>query len=207
MALTTVLKLANRIIYYLAEDENTHPAVFLIVDKEIGGILINTPEYNELNKENLSKFNINYIFLPSFYGANNLEEWKRFTNAELLAHENESRHIETTIDIPVTEKSKLTRTIDFLPIPGRTSGSCALYLKNLPGIIFFGPILQCNKSGWPDLIQHDDDFNFETRLFSALGLKDLKYQYAFTDDYDPSSSQTGPSAGEKIARNVDQLFE
>lgn len=202
-----LLKTSQRQIYHLYDMINNQPAVFLILDKEVGGILVNTPSYNESTKTLLDSFKINYIFLPSHFGAIDTMQWKNLTGAKLLAHENATHLINDNIDFPVNEKTKLTRTIDFLPIAGRSPGSCGLFLKNLPGIIFFGPTLQRLANGWPGIVQSADDFDFEARLFSSLNLKDLKFQYAFTDDFDTNKSLTGPEADIHIRKNIESHFD
>jgi len=202
-----ILEISNRQIFLLTDATEKFPATFIIRDKEVGGIMINTPTYTKHHIDLIPNFDINYIFLPSYLGAHDLQQWKDCTNAEIIAHENECSLINFPIDISVNQKTKLTRTIDFVPIAGRTQGSCALYLKNLPGIIFFGPILQSQENKWPRIIQKPTDYNYESRLFSALSIKDLKYQYAFTDDFHFGVSKFGPNADKAIKISIEDLFE
>ena len=97
--------------------------------------------------------------------------------------------------------------MDFVPMAGRTHGSCALFLKNLPGVMFLGPVLSIGDSKYPELTQNKDDSSFETRMFGVLGLKDLKYDYVFTDDFDLTSSGFGPNASEVVNKNIERFFE
>ncbi|MBU2823215.1 hypothetical protein HF283_03670, partial [Acidithiobacillus ferrooxidans] len=76
----------------------------------------------------------------------------------LVAQPAESKALGVSVDVPLDSKLRLTRTIDFLPMSGRTTGSCAMRLRNKPGAIFFGPILESETaSQWPSLIPHADD--------------------------------------------------
>ena len=205
--LNLLLDIPQRKIFHI--EQNTGPASFLIVDDKAGGILINTPIYSEILFNKVSTLTrIDYLFLPSKFGANpdDIKQWKSATNAETIAHELEVASIDHPIDIKVNHKTKLSRTMDFVPMGGRTTGSCALFLKNLPGVIFLGPILSANKNGWPDLKKNDDDSSFEARMFGVLGLKDLKYDYAFTDDFNPEKCKFGPDASVEIKKNIDQFF-
>jgi len=208
--LTPVLDIPQRKIFYIAD--SLTPASFLIIDDKAGGILINCPTYSEaLLKEIESQGKIDYIFLPSRFGTESLQQWKAATNAESIAHEIEADNIHHPIDIRVNHKTKLTRTMDFVPMAGRTGGTCALFLKNLPGVIFLGPALSIEKKvmaekNWPSLIENTDDASFETRMFGVLGLKDLKYDYVFTDDFNMQTCQYGPNASIEVGKNIDNYF-
>ena len=90
---------------------------------------------------------------------------------------------------------------------GRTESSCALRCKNKPGLMFFGPILSTAESGWPALIAQPDDYSYENRLFGVLGLQDVKFEYAFTDDFDPRTSRFGPGADTAVQRELAQIFD
>ncbi len=205
-SLSLILEIPRRKIYHI-RCPNPTPAVFFIDDKEVGGILVNTPAATTDAKTLLSGLTVDYIFYPSHLGARSPDQWRELTGARLLAHENECAMISADIDIPLSSKTKLSRTMDFVPIAGRTQGSCALFIKNLPGVIFFGPVLQRGTDGWPTLIPQMDDHDFESRLIAALGIKDLKFQYALLDDFDPEKSKTGPGAADVVCRNIEQLFE
>lgn len=205
--LPILLSTPQRTIHLVAEQQDSQPAIFLVQDKEIGGVLINSPPFIPEYQSILKPHEVNFIFLPSYFGANDISHWKSELNAEVLCHENEAVNIAEEVNITVNQKTKLSRTIDFIPIGGRTAGSCALFIKNLPGIIFFGPILQRGEDGWPSMKAQADDFSYESRLFSALGIKDLKFEHAFLDDYRINLSKTGPNAAIHVRDNIDQLFE
>ena len=198
-----VLQLPGREIYWL---EGTTPAVYLLADREAGGVLINAPRHTPALAKALHKVRkIDYVFLPSHFGAHDLAAW-RAEGAEILAYGPECAAIDAKVDIALDNKRKLTRTINFLPLAGRTVGTCALWLKNLPGAIFFGPALQQGADGWPGLVPQPDDYSYESRLFGALGLKDLRYEYAFTDEYIPGATQLGPGADRAIAHALEAFF-
>ncbi len=194
-----LLSLFDRSVFYV---NGTNPAVFYLVDHEGGGVLINTPTWNieTLNKLR-AEAPLNYIFFPSRLGARDVSAWKTASRALTMAYGGEAAAI-GAIDKVLEREHRFSRTIDFLPMSGRTQASCALRCKNKPGIMFFGPILDCNVGGWPTLIRHDDDHSFENRLFGALGLKDLKFAYAFTDDFVPDKCYYGPGADIAICAEI-----
>ncbi len=201
-----LLQVPGRTIYRLPTPTGT-PAVYYIVDREVGGILVNTPEYDAGLEAVLDACGgVSYIFLPSRLGARAVDAWRAASGAEVLAYDMECEAIIGTVDIPLDNKVKLTRTIDFLPMAGRTEGSCALRLKNKPGVVFFGPILAPGDQGWPTLLPHADDHSFESRVFGALGLQDVKYEYAFTDQFDPDTTRFGPGAGQAIRAEIDRVL-
>jgi len=207
ISLKKIVSLAGREIFFLA-GETQWPTVYYIKDKDAGGLLINSPPYTEaLTRIFEKETSVDYIFYPSFYGASDVDQWRACLKAETLAYTPEIANINGTIDIALDRKSKLTRTIDFLPMAGRTQGSCALRMKNLPGAIFFGPILTPNTSGWPTLVENENDFSFESRLFGALALKDLKYDYAFTDQFIEGKTHVGPGASNAINDNIDRVLD
>ena len=195
----------DRSVYYLP---GSVPAVFFLADKEGGGILINTPEYAP---ELLSSLNallpLKFIFYPSYFGAKDVDRWRAASGAQTMAYGHEARQIEGTVDLVLDRENRFSRTIDFLPMSGRTESSCALRCKNKPGLIFFGPILSAAESGWPTLAPQPDDYSFENRLFGVLGLQDVKFEYAFTDDFDPRTSRFGPGADMAIQRELAQIFD
>lgn len=183
------------------------PAVYYLVDKEVQGVLINTPPFSEALLERLQALApLRFIFIPSRHGAHELDAWREASGAEALAYEAEVAAIDGTIDLPLNTKTKLTRTIDFMPMSGRTEGSCALRLKNKPGVVFFGPILTPGESGWPSLIEAPDDHSFESRLFGALGLQDVRYEYAFTDRFVPGETEFGPGADRAIGEEINRAL-
>lgn len=201
-----VLQVPGRHIYRVPTPAGV-PAVYYIVDHEVGGILVNTPDYDAALHAQLEALGaLKYIFLPSRLGARTLDAWRAASGAEALAYEVECSAIAGTVDIPLNNKAKLTRTIDFLPMSGRTEGSCALRLKNKPGVVFFGPILAPGEQGWPTLVENADDHSYESRLFGALGLQDVKYEYAFTDCFEPDRTRFGPGAGEAIRQEIDRAL-
>lgn len=203
----TLLTLRGRTIY-LVPVEAGAPVVYFLVDQEAGGVLINTPRYSaELQSALTAVAPIKYLFLPSRFGARDVDAWREATAAESLAYGPEAAAIRGCIDIVLDNKSKLTRTIGFLPMSGRTEGSCALHLRNLPGVIFFGPALSPGPSGWPTLLPQADDHSFETRLFGSLGLKDVKYDYAFTDEFVEGHTQIGPGADQAIQAELQQALD
>ena len=202
-----LLQVPGRTIY-LVTAQSGEPAVYLIQDTDAGGILVNAPPYSEALADELRAIGeVKFLFLPSRFGARDLEQWRAALGLETMAYDVESRSIDGPIDIKVDNKTKLTRTIDFLPMSGRTEGSCALRLKNLPGVIFFGPILTPGESGWPTLIQNSDDHSFESRMFGVLGLQDVKYDYAFTDVFVSDQTQFGPGAGAAIQDELNKALE
>lgn len=195
-----IISLFDRDIFYL---EETHPAVFYINDREGGGILINTPAWRpELLDAIRNVAPLNYIYFPSRLGAQDVVAWKAASGAQTMAYGREAAVI-GAVDKTLEREHRFSRTIDFLPMSGRTQASCALRCKNKPGIIFFGPILDCAPGAWPTLVRHADDDSFENRLFGALALKDLKFDYAFTDDFKPGKCYYGPGADTAIRAAID----
>jgi hypothetical protein len=203
----TLLALRGRTIY-LVPVEAAMPAVYFLVDQDAGGVLINTPPHSaELQAELNAVAQIKYLFFPSRFGARDVDTWRDATGAESLAYGPEAAAIGGRIDIALDNKSKLTRTIGFLPMSGRTEGSCALHLRNLPGVVFFGPTLSPGPSGWPTLIAQANDYSFESRLFGSLGLKDVKFDYAFTDEFVDGQTRFGPGADKAIQAELQQVLD
>lgn len=194
----------DRSVYYLP---GTRPAVFFLADQEGGGILVNSPAFSA---ETLAQINaimpLRFIFYPSHLGAQDVETWRSASAAQTMAYGHEARRITGKMDIVLERENRFSRTIDFLPMSGRTESSCALRCKNKPGLIFFGPILSCGAAGWPTIIAQPDDYSFENRLFGALGLQDLKFDYAFTDDFDPLTSRFGPGADTAIRNEIERAL-
>jgi len=98
----------------------------------------------------------------------------------------------------------LSRTVDFLPLAGRTAHTCALRSRAKPAMFFFGPALARAASGWRGLKPLADDHSYENRSLGAVGLRRLKYEYAFTDDFDPIKSRYGPGAGRAIGLELEK---
>jgi hypothetical protein len=195
----------DRAVYYV---ENTRPAVFYLADKEGGGILINTPAFSDaLLVEVNMIMPLKFIFYPSYFGAQDVDIWRSASGAQSMAYGHEAKRIKGVIDLVLDRENRFSRTIDFLPMSGRTESSCALRCKNKPGMVFFGPILSMGESGWPTLVAQDNDYSFENRMFGTLGLQDVKFEYAFTDDFDPQASQYGPGADVAIQRELAHVFD
>lgn len=195
----------DRSVYYLP---GSKPAVFFLADKEGGGILINSPRYSaELLATLDALLPLKFIFYPSHLGAADVDVWREASGAQTMAYGHETKRIDGTVDLVLDRENRFSRTIDFLPMSGRTESSCALRCKNKPGLIFFGPILSTAESGWPALIAQPDDYSYENRLFGVLGLQDVKFEYAFTDDFDPRTSRFGPGADMAIQRELAQIFD
>jgi hypothetical protein len=191
-----LLELPERQLYWL---EASEPAVYLLVDRQAEGALINAPPYSDAVRDAATtRGPLKYLFLPSRLGATDVDLWREQAGLETMAFADETPAIEGTIDLPLDRKSKLTRTIDFLPLPGRTAGTCAMRLKNKPGVVFFGPALEPDATGWPALRPMPDDLSYENRVIGALGLQDLRFEYAFTDRYDPATVHMGPGADQAI---------
>ncbi|MBU2801141.1 hypothetical protein [Acidithiobacillus caldus] len=197
----------DRKIFYLEGGSET-PAVFYIADRDAGGVLINAPRHDPnllARLEQLAPLKV--LFLPSRFGAQDVDAW-RAAGARLVAQPAEARSLGIELDVPLDSKLRLTRTIDFLPMAGRTAGSCALRLRNKPGVVFFGPILENDEpDAWPTLVPHDDDQSWENRLFGSLGLQDIAFEYAFTDRFQPHRSPFGPGADRAIGARLAQLLE
>lgn len=200
-----LLEVFDRSVYYL---EDTRPAVFLLADKEGGGVLINTPAFSRALLDRINEaMPLKFIFFPSYLGAQDVDKWRQESGAQTIAYGHEVKNIPGKIDLVLDRENRFSRTIDFLPMSGRTESTCALRCKNKPGIVFFGPALECGATGWPTLIPHDDDYSYENRLIGSLGLKDVKFEYAFTDDFVLGKSQFGPGAGEAIQKELDKALE
>lgn len=203
--LDRLVTLRERTIYHFA---GTRPAVYYIADREAGGVLVNAPPFDaELLAALRALAPPAYIFLPSRRGARDLERWRAAAGLETIAFEAEAPRIAGPIDLALGRGRKLSRTIDFLPMSGVTEGSCALRIKNDGGAIFFGPILEPGPDGWPALVPHDDDYSTENRLIGALGLQDQKFEYAFTDVFEPGRTRYGPGAGAAVSENLRRLLE
>jgi len=197
--------LRERTIYHVA---GTHPAVYYIADREAGGVLVNSPPFDDALLAALRALALPaYVFLPSRRGARDLERWRASAGVETIAFEAEVPHVAGPVDLAVGRGRKLTRTIDFLPMSGVTEGSCALRIKNDGGAIFFGPVLEPGPDGWPALVLHDDDYSAENRLIGALGLRDQRFAYAFTDVLEPGRTRFGPGADAAVGEGLRRLLD
>jgi len=191
-----LLSLPDRQIFFLAGE----PSAFFIRDKQAGGILLNTPPYSAELHQQLGR--IDFIFLPSHRGAAHLQAWREQDQPQVLAHEYEAALIPQPVDVRINRQYKLSRTIDFVLMAGVTSGTCALLLKNNPGVLFFGPALQHGEDGWPQLLPNADDQSWENRLMGSLGLQDLKFNYAFCDNFSDEQHHYGPEADKHIQQQL-----
>ena len=197
-----LLEIAGRRVFHLP---GSAPAVFLISDPVGGSILVNTPPFSAACFAALQTAGpLNYAFFPSRFGARDPAAW-RAAGVRLIAYGAEAGAI-GAVDIVVDRGYRLARDMDFLPMSGRTEATCALRLKNKPGVVFFGPALQQGPDGWPALIACVDDYSYENRLLGAIGLRRLRYEYAFTDDFAPPLSCWGPGASVAIRGMLDGLL-
>lgn len=197
-----LLRVGGRSVHHLP---GTSPAVFLLIDPRAGGILVNTPSFSPEAQADLERIaRIRYIFLPSHFGARDLAAWKSACDAKVLAGAEEIASIAGPVDEAIDGGLRFYGRLDFLNLSGRTQGTCALRVREAPGIIFFGPAL--DHADWPALRRHDDDYSFENRVIGALGLRDLEFEYAFCDNYDHSASRYGPGAGEAVRRELDAML-
>lgn len=198
-----LLDLPYRQVYGLTD---SRPAVYLLVDRDAGGVLINTAPFSVGLAESVARIvRLRYIFLPSRFGAIDVAPWRAQTGAEVLAGVAEVAAVGAPVDVVLEGQRKLTRTLEFLPMSGRTEGNCVLHARNLPGIMFFGPALDPLPSGWPGVVPQADDYSYENRLFGALALRDLRFEYAFTDSF-PEAASFGPGADVCIRRELDILW-
>jgi len=199
-----LVALRDRSIYHVA---GSRPAAYYVADREAGGVLVNAPRYGAALLAALRALApLEYVFLPSRRGARDLERW-RAAGAETIASEAEAHHIAGKVDLAIGGGRKLTRTIDFLPMSGVTEGSCALRIRNNGGAVFFGPILEPGEDGWPALVAHPGDYSAENRLIGALGLQDQRFEYAFTDVFEPGRTRFGPGAGEAVLARLRRLLD
>jgi len=199
-----LVKLPARSIYYLP---GTAPAVFFLADDEGGGVLINTPPFSpELAGQLESVAPPRYVFLPSRLGGRHAAAWCE-AGATIIAYREELAGCRVGVDIALDRGWRFSRTVDFLPMAGRTSHSCALRCKAKPAILFLGPALSRTASGWPGIEPCPDDHSYENRLLGAVGLRHLKYEYAFTDDFDLGKSRCGPGAGRAIALELENALQ
>ncbi|MCE5360310.1 hypothetical protein [Candidatus Igneacidithiobacillus taiwanensis] len=196
----------DRRIYHVEGGEET-PAVYYIADEDAGGILVNAPLHCEETWQQLASLAPpTVLFLPSRFGAQDLVSWRE-RGLRLVAQPAEGKALGVELDVALDSKLRLTRTIDFLPMSGRTAGSCALRLRNKPGAIFFGPILEpAAPDAWPTLLPHPDDQSWENRLFGSLGLQDVSFAYAFCDRFFPGRTPIGPGADAGIAAALHELW-
>lgn len=204
MPLAKLVELFDRSVYWIA---GSAPAAFYLSDRDGGGILINAPAFDAALFAELQRIApVRFLFLPSRFGAGTAAAWRDAAGCRVLAHAREAGDLPVAVDVALDREHKFSRTIDFLPMSGRTAGTCALRCRNLPGIVFFGPILEHGEDGWPCLEPHADDDSWENRLIGALGLKDLRFDYAFCDNFEPERARFGPQASEAISAGLERAL-
>jgi len=188
-----LLNLPGRRVFLVAEaDAAGHPASFYLIDPVAGGILVNAPPFSAALAGALEAVaRPRFLFLPSARGGAAAGRW-RAVGLQAVASVEEAPLLAAPIDQRVDRKTRLTRDIDFLPMSGRTPGSCALRVRARPGIVFFGPILDHRE--WPALIAHEDDHSYENRIIGAIAVQDLRFEFAFCDNYVHGRSRFGPGA-------------
>jgi len=202
--ITELIKLRDRSVYHV---EGTSPAVYYIADQDLNGVLVNAPAFSTELRDALAAIApLRFIYLPSRFGARDLDAW-RDAGVEVLAYEVEAPSIEGGVDTAFNNKARFSRTIDFLPMGGVTEGTCALRLRNNPGVVFFGPALEPGEDGWPTLVFHEEDFSRESRLFGSLGIQDVKFAYAFTDVFDPETTRFGPDADRHVNAAIARVLD
>ncbi|MFN4264002.1 MAG: hypothetical protein ACK4IT_10450 [Thioalkalivibrionaceae bacterium] len=209
-----MLSLRDRSVWRLGDAHRmtAGPEVWLLADAELGGVLVNAPVWSPALVQATSRIApLRYVFLPSHRGARDLDRW-RAAGCEVLAFEAEAPAIRAeqgadAVDIAFNRKQRLSRTIDFLPMAGVTAGTCALRCKNLPGVVFFGPALAPGEDGWPTVRPAPEDHSAEARLFGCLGVKDLKFEWAFCDAFDPETTRVGPEADRAICAAIGRFLD
>jgi hypothetical protein len=197
-----LLDVPGRVVWYVP---GTAPACFLFVDERAGGILVNSPPYREtLASEVLGVAPVRFIFYPSRLGAADVEHWRDACGARTLAAAEEVRGIAGPIDEPIDGSVRLYGRLDFLPLSGRTQGTCAMRSRLAPELVFFGPALE--HAPWPALALHEDDHSAENRLIGAIGLCDERFEFAFCDNYIHGESRFGPGASTVVADGIEKLL-
>jgi hypothetical protein len=201
--LAEVVRLPRRCVYVV---EGTSPAVFLLVDERAGAILVNTPPFTD---EALMAVGAvaspTFIFLPSRFGARDVDRWRAATGARTLASAEETADVAGTIDEPIDGGVRMHGRLDFLLLSGRTRGTCALRVKEAPGIVFFGPALEHARDFAIEPLA--DDFSTENRLIGALALRDLEFEFAFCDDYSHGTSWYGPGAADLVREGLVRVLD
>ncbi len=189
MALKPCLALPLRRIYALGGT----PAAYYIRDRDAGGILVNAadPAWAQALAE---LGGVRYLFLPSAAGAGQAAFWCE-RGAEVLVHEREPVPPGLSVT-PVGPRQRLTRTIDFLPLPGASVGTCALFLKNKPGVVFAGPALRGRRDPEPP--------GGEDALLSMVHLAGLRFHYLFWDHQDPHHAPYGPDAAKRLRERLER---
>lgn len=188
----------RRAVYHVAGG-GEEPAVYWVRDPETGGVLINTPAFHPDLAAELAG-SVAVVFYPSGHGGRDVARWREALGAETVAAPEEP--INGPVDIRSGRKQRLSRNFLFRPLSGRTAGTCGLYGKRDPAILFAGPALEPGADGWPTLIPHDEDYSWENRVFGALGLRDARFDYCLTDTLGPDT-RIGPGADAAVAANLE----
>lgn len=197
-ALIPLVEVAGRAVWYLP---GSAPACFLLVDGRAGGILVNSPPFDArlaAAMERVAK--MRFIFFPSRFGANDVALWRAALAARTLASAEECAAIAGPVDEAIDGGVRVHGRLDFLALSGRTRGTCALRSKADPAIVFFGPAL--DHGDWPLLRAHDDDDSYENRVLGAVALQDLRFEFAFCDNFAHGRSRFGPGAAAAIRANL-----
>lgn len=196
--LIELVRVPRRAVYLLADSA---PAVFLLLDERAGGILVNTPAFSEARFRAINAVaRPSFIFFPSARGARDVDRWREATLARTIASAEEAPGIAGVIDEPVGGDVRLYGRLDFLMLSGRTRGTCALRVKEPPGVVFFGPAFE---HAAPELLRpHADDHSYENRVIGALAVRDLEFEYAFCDDFVHGSTRAGPGASKLFAARL-----
>ncbi|MDA8115507.1 MAG: hypothetical protein M0Z43_12420, partial [Acidithiobacillus sp.] len=104
----------DRDVYHVEGGQGS-PAVYFVADRDAGGILVNAPRFRPELQAGLSAIApLRVLFLPSRFGAQDLAQWQT-AGCRLVAQPAESKALGVPVDVPLDNKLRLTRTIDFLP--------------------------------------------------------------------------------------------
>jgi hypothetical protein len=177
------------------------PCSFLLVDPVAGGVLVNTPRFDEARARALPPVQV--IVLTSALGARDVEAWRTATGARTVAGVGEP--VEGPVDLRADGTIRITGRLDFLGVSGVTPGTIALRSKGPPAIVFFGPALS-HRGGWPVLVRGETDWDWENRVIGAVGIASLAFEYAYCDDYIHGESLGGPGADRQVAAALDTLL-
>jgi hypothetical protein len=198
-----LLAVDGREVWYVA---GTAPACFLLVDERAGGVLVNSPPFQARLARMVERVaRVRFIFYPSRRGAADVVQWRSTCAARTIAAAGEVAAIPGPIDEPIDGSVRIHGRLDFLALPGRTRGTCALRSRVEPAIVFFGPAFE--HADWPALVPHDDDDSYENRLIGALGLRDVAFEFGFCDNYSHGHSRFGPGASRAIAAGLAAVLE
>jgi len=196
--LIELLEVVGRRVWYLP---GSVPACFLLVDERAGGILVNSPPFDARVAEGMARIaKVGLVFFPSRFGATDVAQWRAALAARTVAAAEECAAITGPIDEAIDGGVRIHGRLDFLALSGRTRGTCALRSKTDPAIVFFGPALE--HGDWPLLLAHDDDDSYENRVLGALAVQEMRFEFAFCDNYVHGRSRFGPGAAEATRANL-----